>query len=290
MMSTRPAGHPPVDSLLYPKASASCASSSWTLPAPELKRSGKPRISIQLSEPYRCLSWAVHGGGFQTVRELLWLQVTNSDLSEKVCPRAFIAAQLQENRSDEEAARDNGLDNDKAKGVAFDQTVFLTSARLESYREFRVIREGIEVIAVATVGLGNALRAGDPESRMGTSRTINLACLVNVSMTDNAMLEALSIMTEAKTAAILEAGILSKQSGFRATGTGTDCQAVLCPIGFDHDYAGKHTVLGRVIGEASLAAINLGITAWQEWQEHHRTKTDPSGPDGSRPERRERRQ
>lgn len=220
---------------------------SLFLPSPVLQRSKRPQLRWALHGPHRSLSWAIHGGGFLNLQELIWLQVKNSDLSLGVCPKGFILKELETTD-----ASSPGL-------------VFLTSAFLDFYQEVRMEENGIEALAIATTGLGNALRAGDPIGMSNASRTINLACLVNIRLSDNAMLEALSIMTEAKTAAILEAGVLSRETGLPATGTGTDCQAIVCPErGVAEDYSGKHTLVGSLIGRACMEAIRLGILAWNE--------------------------
>lgn len=217
------------------------------IPFPKLHHGDRAELSWRLPEAYRTLSWAIHGGGLQTTRELLWMQVSNSDLSEGVCPKDYIVERLANKRDQTE------------------RLVFLTSAHLEFYQEIRISRGGMEAVAVATVGLGNSLRAGDPNSWQGESRTIILACAVNAHLTEGAMLEALSIMSEAKTAAIMEAGILSKQSGRLATGTGTDCQAIASTTqGPALAYSGKHTLIGSLIGEASMEVMALGVKAWQE--------------------------
>ncbi|RYZ49922.1 MAG: hypothetical protein EOP07_23740, partial [Proteobacteria bacterium] len=146
-----------------------------------------------------------------------------------------------------------------------EKLILLTSAYLEFYQEASVSLGEIEVQAIATTGLGNALRAGDPVNIYESSRTINLACRVNVSLSDAAMVEALAIMTEAKTAAIMDAKVVSRVSGLIATGTGTDCQAILCPdVGPFEDYAGKHTAVGSAIGQACLDVIRRGILVWNE--------------------------
>lgn len=219
------------------------------LPLPSLYRQNarRPQLRWPLDGPHRSLSWAIHGGGFRSLQELIWLQVRNSDLSLEVCPKALIVKELQDSEAPNESL------------------VFLTSAYLDFYQEVRMEEEGVEVVAIATTGLGNALRAGDPVSSGPASRTINLACLVNVRLSDNALLEALSVMTEAKTVAVLEAGVLSRQTGRPATGTGTDCQAIVCPErGVAEDYSGKHTRVGSLIGRASMEVIRLGVLAWNE--------------------------
>jgi hypothetical protein len=72
-----------------------------------------------------------------------------------------------------------------------------------------------------------------------------------VPLTQAAMFEALSIVAQARTAAIMDLGI-SLIDGRRLTGTGTDCIVVTSPAG-PHalNHCGLHTALGRLIGETT---------------------------------------
>ena len=116
---------------------------------------------------------------------------------------------------------------------------------------------------VATVGLGNALRAGDPPGPAARIGTINLLCQVGVPLREEALVEALSIAAEARTLAVREAGVPSRMSGAPATGTGTDCIVIAAPERPDGArYAGKHTGLGHVIGAAVHDAVARGAAAW----------------------------
>jgi adenosylcobinamide amidohydrolase len=206
-----------------------------------------PRLRWAMPSDYKSLSWAIIGGGLQKTNEVIWLQVRNADLPEGVCPKELIRAQF--------------LDED----LNSKKLILLTSAYLDFHQEARITLGDIEVQAIATTGLGNALRAGDPVKSYHPDRTINLACRINKRLSDSALIEALAIMTEAKTAAIMEGKVLSRESGLAATGTGTDCQAVLCPdFGPVEDYAGKHTAIGSAIGQACFEVIRRGIEVWNE--------------------------
>ena len=78
------------------------------------------------------------------------------------------------------------------------------------------------------------------------------------------MVEALSIVAEARTAAVLELGVESRRSAGLATGTGTDCIAVLAPIaGAASVYAGKHTAIGYVVGAAVGTALGAALERWK---------------------------
>ncbi|HEV3193757.1 MAG TPA: adenosylcobinamide amidohydrolase, partial [Polyangiaceae bacterium] len=89
-------------------------------------------------------------------------------------------------------------------------------------------------------------------------------CKVDVALSALALLEALAIAAEARTAAILEVGVASSRSGKPATGTGTDCIVIASPKArAGAPYAGKHTDIGAAIGAAVLDAVRVGARAWQ---------------------------
>jgi adenosylcobinamide amidohydrolase len=206
------------------------------------------RLVWSFSVTQRVLSWTIYAGGYQNSDSVVWLQVSNDDLPIGVSPLDCIQKRVQPGPS---------------------TPVFLTSARIAAYGRARAQQGLMHAEAVVTVGLGNALRAGDPIDIPPYFGTINLACAVSLRISDAAMIEALCIMTEAKTAALYDAGIKSRVSGLNATGTGTDCQAVLCPMdGAEAIYAGKHTGIGSVIGAASYQALREGIHNWQIRQQH----------------------
>jgi len=76
-------------------------------------------------------------------------------------------------------------------------------------------------------------------------------------------LEALALAAEARTLAVREADIPSTRSGEPSSGTGTDCIVIAVPdrSGGAH-YAGKHTVLGHVLGAAAYSAVAQGLARW----------------------------
>ena len=139
----------------------------------------------------------------------------------------------------------------------------LTSRHVATYSDARVEARGVEARCLATVGLGNALRAGDPAGIAGRIGTINLLVHLDTALSDEALLEASAIATEAKAAVVLEAGVLSRQSGRPATGTGTDCTVVTSGGGRSSaSYAGKHTTIGSIVGLAVERAVSEGVARW----------------------------
>lgn len=211
----------------------------------------QPFLLWTMPEVMKTLSWALQGGGFHQSKKIVWIQVGPYDLTRDVCPQKFLQQKLKH------------IEADDALG-------FMTSAKIEHYTQCTATVGGVTAVAVVTVGLGNALRAGDPSRAMSRVGTINCACMVDQALSPEAMLEAMVISAEAKTAAVLESGIRSVMTGEPATGTGTDCHAIACP---DREittpYAGKHTEVGSAIGAAVFAAVEKGVQRWMQYHPDH---------------------
>lgn len=133
------------------------------------------------------------------------------------------------------------------------------SIRKAEYASAR--RDDLTVGAWCTAGCSNALRIGDPAtSKLPRPGTINLILVVNQRLSPAAMVEAMAMATEARVAAVHDAGVLSTQTGQPATGTGTDCIVLASPAqGRSHRYCGKHTLLGELIGKAALRSCTKAL-------------------------------
>lgn len=209
-------------------------------------------LVVRFESVHTVASWAIVGGGIRQASAVAWRRVAERALRPPVD-----AVQWLRSRMSEEALGD-------AVGL-------LTSRDLDSWVESRSYQGGAGAHCVATVGLGNALRVGDPPGAAAHIGTINLLCRVDLALTSEALLEALAIATEAKAAAILDAGVVSRRSGERATGTGTDCIVIAAPLGPKRTpYAGKHTAVGAAIGAAVLHAVRGGAHEW-----NHERKARP---------------
>lgn len=129
----------------------------------------------------------------------------------------------------------------------------------------RLVRTTLQIDALAlacfaTVGLSNALAVGDPATYYEQPGTINLIVVCNQPLTPPALVEAIQIVTEAKVQALYAAKITSTVSAMPATGTGTDCVAIACPLGTPPShYCGKHTHLGELLGRVVRQAMEEGI-------------------------------
>lgn len=213
----------------------------------------RPWLSFDLGQDMQVLSWALNRPGFVTARRILWREVRNADLSETLDARAWLCGEL-------------------AGFGAQDAVAFLTSRDVRRFQKSEAEVDGMCATCVATVGLSNAERVGmrvvRPHDAWGT---INIAVRLSHGLSQAGLIEALTIIAEARTAAILDAALPLESAGGTATGlatgTGTDCIAVAAPVGTD-DYAGLHTAVGEAIGAAVYRATLQGAHEWLVDRQH----------------------
>ncbi len=218
--------------------------SSVGLPQVGVRHEGRWLVAT-LPAPEQILSWAVVGGGRAVSQHVAWYQVMDDELRPPVDAAEFFQARLAE----------RGLEG--AVGL-------LTSASLDRHAVVQRSYGGVAATAVVTVGMGNALCIGDEPGASGRIGTINILCRTSLPLSAEAGMEAMSLVTEARTAAVLDSGVLSRRSARPATGTGTDCIAVASPLArAGQRYAGKHTALGHVVGAAVFEAVAQSLAAWQ---------------------------
>lgn len=206
----------------------------------DIQRKGRWLV-VRFPEPHVVVSWAVVRGGKTEADTIAWYRVTKEELKPPVDPKEFLKMRLGE--------------------ASLPQAVgLLTSADLDLYADVEKSEEDHTVRSLATVGVANALRVGDPPRLAELVGTINLLCRVSCPLSEEAFLEALSLAVEARTTALLESGIPSVETGKPATGTGTDCIAIAAPpSGEVANYVGKHTLLGHLIGASVLEAVRSGV-------------------------------
>lgn len=126
----------------------------------------------------------------------------------------------------------------------------LTAADVRAYTTG--LDGGAEV--VATVGLGHpTLAAAPPDPRpMSLVGTINIVAMVPERLSDAALVNAVATVTEAKTQALLDAGLA-------ATGTATDAIVIVCPEeGRPHGFGGPRSVWGARLARAVHQAVLAG--------------------------------
>ncbi|TRW96011.1 adenosylcobinamide amidohydrolase [Paracoccus sp. M683] len=200
-------------------------------------------LLADLGQPRRVLSFAPYRPGFVTASTILWRQVRDADLTPDLNVDDWLAAEI------------------RAIGQP-DCVAMLTSRQLD-----RVMTTAAgPVSCAATVGLGNAERVGArrvPSAGRAGYGTINIAVLIESGLTDAAMIEAMTIIAQARTAAIIQAGI--QVPAGPATGTGTDCIVLAADLG-EARFAGLHTPLGEQLGRAVFQAVLAGAQVWQREQ------------------------
>lgn len=197
------------------------------------------------SEPWNVLSWAVVNGGFQRLAKVAWLYLRKDEIANTTSPQEWMSGEMRCANLSASAG-------------------FLTTRREHARVEAFAEEEDCRCWAVGTVGLSNALRAGDPTGELSTSGTINLLLCCSQAVSTEAALELIALASEAKALATLESGVKSKRSAEPATGTGTDYLAIAWPNTGDRQaYAGKHTAIGSAVGRATRNAIATGIREWR---------------------------
>jgi len=205
----------------------------------------RPWLLADLPRPMRVLGWAPHRPGFVTATRIVWREVRNADLPRDLDADRWFAAEL-------------------ATAGKGDAVAMLTSRDVGTFRQVRVVVEGVQADCVATLGLSNAESVGTRRPyHTADFGTINLAVAVGAPLTEAAQIEALSIAVQARTVAVIEAG-LDLPTG-RATGTGTDCVSLACDVG-GQAHAGLHTAVGEAVGAAVRRAVAEAAADWMAWR------------------------
>ena len=203
----------------------------------------RPWLTLPLGAPHRVLSWALNRPGFVEADTILWREVRNADLPQDFDVKTWLCDALE--------ARDNA-----------DAVAFLTSRDVRAFETSAVRVGDVDARCVATVGLSNAESVGTRMDRSGRDwGTINVAVQVSAALSDGALIEALSIAVQARTAAVIALGH-DLPTGI-STGTGTDCIAMAAPAG-DIPFAGLHTDVGEAIGASVYAAVLAGGQDWMQ--------------------------
>ena len=211
--------------------------------APRIELRG-PWLIVHFVDPQICLSWAAVNGGRVETSAVAWYFLSPEEKPHAGEMGGYLRLKMDE-------AHLHG-----AVGLSTGRKRY---GHVEASAEWRDLRAW----SVATVGLANAMRVGDPPEDSPAAATVNVLCHVSRPLAELALLEALSVATEAKTAAMLEFGVCSVRSGLPATGTASDCIVIACPRnGLDDPLAGKGTDVGHVIGAAVYQAVASGIREW----------------------------
>jgi adenosylcobinamide amidohydrolase len=206
-----------------------------------------PWLIADFEQPQKMLGWSLTHPGFSVSNRVVWLEVKDTDLDIDTDANAFLA--------------------DKMKSNGFEDAVgLMTSREVRYHHHSQSTFAEVTGQCLTTLGLNNGSHAGfpDDEDQLFGYGTINTLCHVNVPLTDGAMAEASSIVTEARTVALLDYYKSRDPLINRITGTGTDCIIVACPVADDRTpFAGLHTDVGKAIGKAVYQATIEAVQVWQ---------------------------
>jgi len=205
-------------------------------------------IHIALSKTHQVLSSAVLNGGFCDANHLLNIRVSKNSSCSDSADQTLIQYGEHLNLS--------------GTVVGMMTAAFMNSLSLE-----KDTVQDVDIAVLVTSGLSNPRHVGDyaEHREMTTSQTdigtINTIVLTSAILTQAALVEAMMIATEAKTAALVDANILSPISQKLATGTGTDAIAIVNGHGPEEvQFCGKHVLFGEVLGRLVKAAVASSIS------------------------------
>jgi adenosylcobinamide amidohydrolase len=212
------------------------------MPKMKIELSEKTLV-VHLPETFQVLSWAPFNPG-------------------QIQTRCLFNHQLSGNRKEDFSELFQDLKENL--GLPENAVGMLTAAEVKNYST-HYLRSGSQwVQAVCTVGLDNARTAGDEadvEKTCGLEPqgTINIILSTNALPSLSGQLEAIQVVTMAKTRALMEMEVKSQKSGALATGTGTDCIVLASSGEVKQNYCGMHTRIGQLIGQSVYMAVKEGI-------------------------------
>jgi iron complex transport system ATP-binding protein len=200
---------------------------------------GREQIVVSLPRPFKVLSSAVVGAGFQWATHLVNRHVPKEYRCDD--PEAEMKEYL----------RARAFDAHRTIGM-------MTAVCLEDVAIARSEEEEAPLMAIVTAGVGNAVDASaawQHARAAGCVGTINTIVLIEGELSEAAYVQAMMTATEAKAKALADAGVVDPETKTIATGTSTDCAAIAASqTGRSFAYAGTATPLGKAIGRAVYEA------------------------------------
>lgn len=208
-------------------------------------------VSLQLEQPIKIVSSAVHNPGVGMYRQLINRTVGYDYFVDD--PRKEMTSFLTS----------NGFSPTDTVGMM--TAVLAEHAFIENY-EF----EETSFVLMVTAGVSNAVditRAFDREDKMRVG-TINIWVLVNGTLSEEALFQAMIAVTEAKVKALFDENIIDPKTGTHATGTSTDSVLIAASQqGNFHQYAGSITPLGTLIGRGVYETTRKALEAYRRYKE-----------------------
>lgn len=237
-------------------------------------------LVIDLGEPCVILSSAPRNGGLVRSRYVLNHQVLPNPVGSphpaRTCSCANPTGYLRQVAA--------GL------GVRGRSVALMTAVPMVQLVTRRMEAGDLWVEGFLTVGVTNAMQAGRPARARGRERppfgkgrvsarlgragekepgTINIILVTNARLARGAMVEAVQVITEAKTAALALQAVPTWTGLPGATGTGTDAVVVVSGVGKDGPslrYCGTHTRMGELIGSLVARGVSAGLHRSKHWR------------------------
>ena len=213
----------------------------------------------------RVLSSAPMCGGLQRTRYILNHQVC-PDLDEKKVGQTAQSATSGEHPS--RTLRRVGA----TLGIQEPCVGLMTAVPMTQLVVAREESNGVWIECFATVGVTNAVRAGEPPLHGPVARqrpgTINVILVTNGCLSHAAMVGAVQVVTESKTGALRDHAVPSWTGRPGATGTGTDAVVIASAChrrGPWLPYSGTHTAIGSLIGLVVGHCVTQGLAQAAEW-------------------------
>nr|WP_281176397.1 adenosylcobinamide amidohydrolase [Alicyclobacillus ferrooxydans] len=198
-------------------------------------------IHIRSNGRLRTISSAIHGGGMNNLCDIVNFKVPKTYNCE--APKLDLSLQLSK----------LGIQENNAAAL-------MTAARLEDAGWAEVQGAQWSILVCVTAGFSNAARVGGEYLKSLEPGTINTIVIVDGYMTEEAFVESVITVTEAKAAALSDLAVTCLD-GRIATGTTTDAVVVgatqnpeyqrECPI----EYTGLATEFGERLATAVYTAI-----------------------------------
>jgi adenosylcobinamide hydrolase len=206
---------------------------------------GPGAVVIRSDRPMLAVSSAPVGGGLGEVRAIINLHVQKND---PCLNPGRLLAQFADRES-----------------VPAPYVGLLTGAWTDGARLATATRYGIEVLAVATVGLSNRMAAGLlPGAVPCAPSTINAILVVGAEAEPAALVNAVITVTEVKARLLGELGVRDVR-GRPVTGTSTDAVVVAATGGGPRArFGGPASELGWLVAHTAGQALEAGIRRWIE--------------------------
>ncbi len=203
----------------------------------------KEYIHLQFEQPLRTISNGVIGDGIQWLKHFCNFHVSknyNCSNPEKDVQRWMTQYSIP---------------HEQAVGM-------MTAVKLEDAVVMKKEIEGIQLLAIVTAGIGNAVDITNrsDQGAAQTIGTINTMLFIDAHFTDGALVNGYMSATEAKVKALQDLHIVDPESNTTATGTSTDSLLLaLTQHGEKTPYAGSGTMVGKAIGRIVYRATMEAI-------------------------------